>query len=235
MDVETLLGQLGDPRPRERVQAIRALTEEGRQLPLGERKRLVEGLARLAEDPEPFVRWRLAASLGELGHPAGIEALRKLAGDAHANTRLRVAQSVAMLETEDGVPLLEQLANDPYKIGEHSVVRAFAALALGRLGSPKAIDALSRLAEDEDGVVRWHAVVALGDVGDPRAAPVLLKRLADPIPFVRGHAAIALAEIGATEHLAEVERAAAKEEHEKMKGVMASALKLLKEASRRGR
>jgi HEAT repeat protein len=60
------------------------------------------------------------------------------------------------------------------------------------------------------------------------AAPILIKLLGDPVPFCRGHAAIALAEIGAVEALSDVERAADKETHEKMKGVIAAALNLLR-------
>lgn len=208
---------------------MRTLSQEARKLPWEQRKPTVEALSRLAGDPEPFVRWRLAAALGELGHPAGIEALEKLANDAHANTRLRVALAAAALDAQEALPLLERLAGDPYKIGDHAVVRAFAAVGLGRLGLPGAVEALARLGDDEDGVVRWHAVVALGDVGDQRAGPLLMRRLNDPVPFVRGHAAIALAQVGDAKYLDELERAAAQEKHEKMKTVIASAARLLKE------
>ncbi len=226
-NIEGWITALENADPRERLKAVRAILREAGKLPLDDRRRAAEALSKLADDPEPFVRWRVAAALGELGHPAGLDGLRELAGDAHANTRLRVALSAAMLDAEEALPLLEQLAGDTYKIENHAVVRAFAAIGLGRLGSAKAIDSLNRLAEDEDDVVRWHAVVAMGDVGDARAGPALVKRLGDPVPFVRGHAAIALAQIGYREALANLQEAARVEPHPKMKGVIESAVKLL--------
>lgn len=228
-EADLLVASLRDPDPRKRLEAVRQLAREGARRSQEDRVGLVGVLSGLADDPEPFVRWRVALALGELGHPAALPALRKLATDPHANTRLRAAVAAGMLDDQDAVPLLERLVGDPYKIGEHFVVRAFAAMGLGRLASPAGLDALVRLARDEDPVVRWNAVVALGDVGDPQAAQALVEALKDAIPFVRGHAAIALAEIGDPRHLGEVERAAARETHEKMKGVIVSAANLLRE------
>jgi hypothetical protein len=41
---------------------------------------------------------------------------------------------VGLIGAPQGIRILERYVEDPYKIGEHSVVRAFAAMALGKLG-----------------------------------------------------------------------------------------------------
>jgi HEAT repeat protein len=132
-----------------------------------------------------------------------------------------------MIGEEAGLPILETLAKDPYVIGEHAVVRAFAALALGKLRTENATLLLARLSEDGDPVVRWHAAVALGEAGDPGAVPTLAKLLGDPVPFVRGHAGIGLAQIGEATALDELRAAAARETHDKMKLVLADAARTL--------
>lgn len=182
--------------PRERLAAARRLARLGRALSGEERGRLVELLDLLARDPEPFVRWNVALALGELGDRKGLEVLGRMADDEHANVRFRVALAVGLIGDPAGIAILERYVADPYRIGDHSVVRAFAAIALGRIAHRDTVPLLARLARDEDPVVRWHAAVALGDVGETTAVEVLAALATDPIPFTRAHAAIGLAEIG---------------------------------------
>lgn len=184
--------------PRERLAAARRLARLGRALSGEERGRLVELLDLLARDPEPFVRWNVALALGELGDRNGLEVLGRMAeaDDEHANVRFRVALAVGLIGDPAGIAILERYVADPYRIGDHSVVRAFAAIALGRIAHRDTVPLLARLARDEDPVVRWHAAVALGDVGETTAVEVLAALATDPIPFTRAHAAIGLAEIG---------------------------------------
>ncbi|MBI4508242.1 MAG: HEAT repeat domain-containing protein [Deltaproteobacteria bacterium] len=74
-------------------------------------------------------------------------------------------------------------------------VRCAAALALGDLGDPIALDPLLELMTDENREVRQAAVVALGRIGDDRAFDPLARALLDGPPDVRFQAAISLVEI----------------------------------------
>ena len=75
-------------------------------------------------------------------------------------------------------------------------VRRRAALALGRVGLPAAVEPLTRVLADEEFEVRQMAAFALGLLADPSARPALLKALDDPEPTVQGRAAEALGSIG---------------------------------------
>ena len=76
------------------------------------------------------------------------------------------------------------------------VVRARAALALGRVGLPQAIDPLTKLLSDPEANVRQMAAFALGLIGNAAARPALVTALADQSPLVQGRAAQALGFIG---------------------------------------
>jgi cyclophilin family peptidyl-prolyl cis-trans isomerase/HEAT repeat protein len=75
-------------------------------------------------------------------------------------------------------------------------VRRRAALALGRVGLPAAVEPLTRVLADEEFEVRQMAAFALGLLADASARPALLKALDDPEPIVQGRAAEALGSIG---------------------------------------
>ena len=87
-------------------------------------------------------------------------------------------------------PLLAVMSNkDPH-------IRAGAARALGKIGDPRALDALVfRLRFDEDIEVRKSAVWAL-HIGGSRAVVPLIEALRDPDEWVRFGAIIVLAKIG---------------------------------------
>jgi cyclophilin family peptidyl-prolyl cis-trans isomerase/HEAT repeat protein len=75
-------------------------------------------------------------------------------------------------------------------------VRRRAALALGRVGLPEAVQPLVGLLGDEEPEVRQMAAFALGLVGAADARPALLAALGDADPEVQGRAAEALGTIG---------------------------------------
>ena len=75
-------------------------------------------------------------------------------------------------------------------------VRRRAALALGRVGLPEAVEPLTELLGDEDPDVRQMAAFALGLIGATNARPGLLAALGDGDPEVQGRAAEALGMIG---------------------------------------
>ncbi len=188
---------LNETDPRMRLKGVNQLADIGQKIPFEEREGIVKLLEPLAKDKEPYIRWNVAYTLGKIGHEAGVKILSSmLAADEHANVRFRVALSLASVGSDASVEILEKMTYDTYKIGEHAVVRAFAAIALGRFRHESAVRALGRLVNEEDPVVRWHVAVALGDIGLSSGLEYLAKLENDPIPFVRAHTAIALAQIG---------------------------------------
>lgn len=80
------------------------------------------------------------------------------------------------------------------------LVRAQAAVALGKLKDPKAIPYLVTALSDNSNYVRIDSANALGNIGDPQAIQALTKSLVDdPSPHVRRACAKALGNIGTNE------------------------------------
>jgi cyclophilin family peptidyl-prolyl cis-trans isomerase/HEAT repeat protein len=75
-------------------------------------------------------------------------------------------------------------------------VRRRAALALGRVGLPEAVEPLTALFADGEPEVRQMAAFALGLIGDRAARPALLTALRDADTGVQGRAAEALGMLG---------------------------------------
>ena len=75
-------------------------------------------------------------------------------------------------------------------------VRRRAALSLGRVGLPAAVEPLTKLLADEEPDVRQMSAFALGLIGSPDARSALLASLRDADPLVQGRAAEALGILG---------------------------------------
>lgn len=161
-------------------------------------------LEALLADRDVDVRITAARALGRLGDGAAAESLLGALSGARAVAPGVVADAMLMLGagTEPAVrsalasadtvarsvaadiaglvgaitltePLCGTLALDPVP-----EVRARAAAALGRLGSPAALDPLVRALDDDASGVRLAAATALGALGDPAATPALAAHLA---------------------------------------------------------
>lgn len=74
--------------------------------------------------------------------------------------------------------------------------RQFAAVVLGKIKDPRAVDPLITALKDADSGVRGKAAVALGKIGDPRAVGPLITALKDADNSVCTKAAEALVKIG---------------------------------------
>ena len=75
-------------------------------------------------------------------------------------------------------------------------VRRRAALSLGRVGLPAAVEPLTKLLGDDEPEVRQMSAFALGLIGSSNARPALLAALRDADPRVQGRAAEALGILG---------------------------------------
>lgn len=118
-------------------------------------------------------------------------------------TRQILADILGRRHEETAVPALIKALDDP-AIG----VRASAADALGKIGSPEAGEAVwRRLQREPEESVRQMLILALGATGYRAAIPFLLSALKDPSPVIRGCAARALLDLRAKEALHRLEEA----------------------------
>lgn len=176
----------------------------------------------LLHDPNPEVRWSAARGLGRLGDPralspllASLEGPRPLPVDVVADAIFQIRRCPVSLLRQGlrsrsvptravAVELLGRvqalvaanevehaLRNDP------SVeVRARAARALGRMGSPQAVDALLASLDGGAVAIRVQAVWALGEIGGSQAVPALGGILMEPSRQLGDLAAQSLLAIG---------------------------------------
>ena len=130
--------------------------------------------------PEPSETNSGAAGSAEGGCSRDVAALRDQLADEshykHNGDRVReIALELAKLgrTSEVVTDLSERL-----RAAREPSVRRIAALVLGKLGDPHAVDPLiERLRQDEDERVRAAAAVSLGDLGDDRAVDPLIEHL----------------------------------------------------------
>jgi HEAT repeat protein len=220
-----LLDRLGTvDAARRRAHSKRAVVraEAGEFLGESGTPEAVADLLVLLKDPDPKVRWSAARGLGRLGDPKTVPVLlgslegdRSVPVDVVADAVFGIRDCpVALLRDglhSPSVPsraltvellgrfqalaaadeVIQLLGHDP------SVeVRARAARALGRMGSPRATSALLSSVDEGPVAMRAQAVWALGEIGAPEALPVLRATVMGPSRHMVELAAAALAAIG---------------------------------------
>jgi HEAT repeat protein len=105
-------------------------------------------------------------------------------------------RDVEALDPDQAVPFLAAVLSDRR---EPNRTRLMAALTLGVLGDPRALDPLARALRASDPVLRAQAARALGRLRQPEAARHLVGMLRDDDAHVRETAAGALGRLGAPE------------------------------------
>ncbi len=155
-------------------------------------------LERTAQHPDPRVRRETAYALAKFEDPRAVNTLVGLSRDEAAAVRGAATLGLGLSGSREAVrPLLERLETERDAGVEMEVVRA-----LGRLGDPRATDALSERTERgslfsrRPREVRVEAVLALGAVGGPRAAGLLRELAEDRDAGIRGAAKQALSRAG---------------------------------------
>jgi len=105
--------------------------------------------------------------------------------------------SLGNLKDASAVPILGKIVNGEGGKKEQGMIRAYAALGLGRIGTKEALDELKRIApaSEKENDVRVAIVTALGMTGLPEAKDAILAFLQEKSPSVRGTACVALAQI----------------------------------------
>ena len=108
--------------------------------------------------------------------------------------RESTVKALGFQDNTGAVARLEEIVRDE----EESLrAREQAAVSLGEIGDPRAVDSLGQaLVAEGDSLLRRESARALGAIGSPTAVPYLLQVLDDSAPYVVMNAARALGTIG---------------------------------------
>lgn len=152
--VAPLARVLGNPDVELRLAAVQALTDIGSAGAL-------QALERSVEDADRDVRVAAARTLGAKAYRgafARVEAAvkGKAIREAVLTEKMAFFEAYGAMCGDAGVPFLDDILNSKGMFGrrEDSEFRACAAMALGRVGTKKAQDALQRASAEKDVVVR---------------------------------------------------------------------------------
>ena len=145
---------LGDPDPQRRLLAAQALAEIGSPGAL-------QSLERGVIDSEREVRIVTVRALAARGHRAALPKIESII-TAKAIREMDLTEKMAFFESygalcgDDGVVHCDGILNGKGLLGrrEDPELRACAAVALGRIGSAKALEALRKATAEKDVVVR---------------------------------------------------------------------------------
>jgi len=133
------------------------------------------------EAKEKKVRFKAAAALQLLGDPSINEDLLPLC--APAWVREATVKALGFKDNIEAVGRLEQILADDE---ENLRVREQAAVSLGKIGDPHAIQSLGKaLLTQKDRYLRIQLINALGVIGSPKAVPYLVELLepSEPYPY----------------------------------------------------
>lgn len=145
---------MDDPDPALRRLMVRLVDK------IGDRKAVGLLVSRLG-DPDPDVVRLAAGTLGRWGEPSSLDAVVALLGDG------RIARA-DLVEAVTGFGALGVDALTRVVTGSASAsARGQAAEALGLIGDPSAVGALSRALTDEDPEVRLVSLMGLAELGPP--------------------------------------------------------------------
>ena len=149
----------------------KAATALGR---LGDRRALQPLLVHLLVDPAPFVRVRIASTLGQFGGPEVVNRLVRTLGDPAWRVRLRGVEALEQIGPSAEGPLVVALGDpDPE-------IRQRAAVSLERLGVSTAL--LRRIEQDQGAEEAADTLGRLASAGTRKSPTELLLH---PSPIVR--------------------------------------------------
>lgn len=150
----------------------------------------VRGIESLVAVEEPHVRLEAARALGRLRDPGSVPALVAAMGDEQVAVRWAAAKALSQIGPPAVPALIETLRGSGGRLLPYSL------WALGEIGNPEAISALSQAVRSPLWEERWSAVASLSDVGGGQVCAVLVEALGDRDERVRKAAGEALQKIG---------------------------------------
>ncbi|MGW3987979.1 HEAT repeat domain-containing protein [Streptomyces sp. NPDC004830] len=160
-----LHGLLEDRSVTVRETAVRALGRLGDGVSAGL-------LLATLDAPRSVAPGLLGDALVRIG-PASVQALTAAAGGGDEQHRALAVELLGLIKDRRALPALSVALHDPA-----AMVRAAAAAALGRVGEPAAVTALTTIVRtDPSGRVAAAAAEALGLIGDESAVPALEQTL----------------------------------------------------------
>jgi HEAT repeat protein len=155
----------------------------------------VPALARRLTHSDERVRRAATSALGRIGSPGTMEPLRKALQDTSALVRMQAATSLEGTRARNLVPALSRLVEEETQAD----VQREMLHALGRIGSPDAIETLIRASQPARGLfkkkalgLRIEAIEGLRQAGGPAAVAALQDLEKDKEESVRKAAAQAL-------------------------------------------
>jgi HEAT repeat protein len=152
--VTPLVKRMSDPDPGTRLAVAQALAEIGSAGAL-------QALERLVDDDDRDVRVAAARAIAARAYRPALPRVEavvkgKAIRDADLTEKMAMFETFGALCGAGGIPLLDSILNGRTFLGkrEDEELRACAAMALGRIGSEKAIETLRRAVNVKDIVVR---------------------------------------------------------------------------------
>lgn len=127
----------------------------------------VEPLISALGHPDGDVRWKAAIALGEIRDPRAIGPLIRQLSDSDRFVKSRVAHALGMIGAPAVHPLIRTLRE-----GDGNL-RWGAAIALGRIKDPQAVEPLIQALADKYENVRAEAAASLAAIGTPAIAPLI--------------------------------------------------------------
>jgi putative heme-binding domain-containing protein len=180
LDDSTLVHALGHSKPAVRQNAVLLAEQRLAYAPM-----LRDQAIKLADDPDPHVRFQTAMSLGEVDHPAVVPALARIAVRQASDRWTRAALLSAVPAQTNALALLKELtrASEPMPDGVISL-----AIDLGRqLGSDsekaRPLIALEELARCLDSAPTSLAIAAILGFANAAGSDFRRRMTADPVRF----------------------------------------------------
>lgn len=156
---------LGDPDAGRRLAAVQALVEIGSPGAL-------QGIERATEDTDREVRIAVARAFANRSHRTGLARIEaavkgRAIREADLTEKMAFFEAYGALAGDGGVELCDGILNGKGFLGrrEDPEIRACAAVALGRIATPRAMESLRKASGEKDVVVRNAVSRALRTLG----------------------------------------------------------------------
>lgn len=187
-------------RSRQNVVPDLLMRLEGNDLNLAKKAALALGYLRspqaipslVAEalNPSRSLCWHAASALSYIGNPEAVGILIEMLHHKSVQVQASAAKALGRNGLAAASPLVEALSRCD------DLVKLHAAHALGQIGSPIAVPALTTALTHTSRSIRFEATKALAQIKSPLAATALAERLTDTDLGVQAQAAQALKNIG---------------------------------------